>query len=489
MDAKELLAELRSEHREQGQINTAERALEQGEQAPSAQYLGANGEGEAVVQFPTGELVSGEPIFNTMAQPGDLVALHGGDGVPFVDQVSAWEEELEPETVEDFGKIKILYRMPDGGLFIGGDRRVGRRIGSWISGASYQLANTGDGDKSWVASYTYNQTRDAGGVTVTDIVVGWVGGRTVTIRDNAPTNYPRSSSVDGGVVTMPFVFQVGGGWVLVQPVSHFGGLNAAINTGVESRPLFNVSSDLEVVQTGTQSGSDTRTEEGENDRRVLTGSATDAFSSFLLNKGSTQSNAGSYSYDSTENVLDYPSASEDENLLTVIQVTENRDSPRWTQPTAKKSTTKTDSVNTTQRFNTDEPSENSFTGTESSSELTVGTILLGARSGGYWSEVLYSEDVVKAGPFGNQGSTTITDTSKLFFNGVQVDGTLPTGFKRTIAENKLFAFTLTGIELTTGGQAQVNFGRPSSPWRLGALKTSFFKIPADATVIDYSYHP
>ncbi len=442
-DAKALLAEIRARHRDQMTANILERA-ENSTEPPAAQYLGENGSGEAVVEFATGETVTGDPIFNTQAQPGDLVLLGGGT----VDQVSAWEPELEPEAAEEFNKIKILYRMPDGGLYIGGDRRVGRRIGTYNASASYQLANTGDGDNKWEASYTYADGSNT--------VVGWVGGRSVVLVNNVPSGVPSIQ------ISPPVVSFVGWGYVLVQPgitSGRFDGSEGGVYPS-GTRQLYGLQSDLSTSSSGALDHVFTG---AENALVSLTTETTEALSSLLLNRAHTRIESSSYTY-SFNVVYDILAQKEESYVI-----------PAWTSPNATKSTTYS-------QVASDPITIEGSPDDEVLSSLAVSTSALG-RKGGLWSETIINRVTEGGSIVSNTQSTTD------YFNGIEVGGTEPAGFKRTIADNKLFALTLTTTELTTGGTAQVNVGRPANPWRLSSVKTSFFKIPANATVIDYSYHP
>ena len=147
---------LREQIRQAGAYGAAERAREASLNPPAAEYAGFDARsGEAILKLPNGELVRGQPIFNSLIQPGDRVILDPATGRPFADQVSVSPqppEIVEPEPAEVFGKLKILYYTPDGGLWIGGDRAVPKRIGQWDGSRQWSISNLGSGANRFVVS-------------------------------------------------------------------------------------------------------------------------------------------------------------------------------------------------------------------------------------------------------------------------------------------------------------------------------------------------
>lgn len=439
MEPEQLLEELRATHREQMEVSTAERALEQAEQPPTAQFLGFDNQGEAVFQFATGQTASGDPIFNTLPQPGDVVDVHGGSGVPSVDQASAWQEEAEPEVVEMFSKIKILYRMPDGSLWIGGDRRTGRRIGTWNSAAEYYLANTGDGDREWaVTKITRLQKQLPNGQELPEWEIGWVGGRTLRITNSMPAP-SRYVSVT--------VEHIGGGYVAVLPSLgvkrfHFEQSDGYFGVG---ETMYHLQPSLAIAPSGTF----------EDNRSLTSGSfqTQESFSSFLLSNSQSLVQSGFFTDEFEFSISDSGASSESRKEAHRI--------PVWISPKQAKSTTYS------YAYSSVRSEENS-----DYTSISVGGV-------GYWFERRVKQSF----------TTNEIEIESAYLNGIPVSGTAPRGAKRTIAQNKLFALTLTNTELTTGGQATVNVGRPGTPWGLSAIRVPFYRVPTDATVLDYSYHP
>lgn len=184
-EAIENIKRLREEHRQAAQLATAERAIEAAENPPAAQYAGFDAKtGQAIARLPNGELVSGSQIFNSMPSAGDRVILDPATGRPFIDQVSAWQKpEPEPEPVAVAGKVKILYYTPDNKLWIGGDRAKPKAVGTRQADTFYSLTNLGDGDRwniAWIR-----------GDAINGYTIGWIGGRTIEIVNNAPAELRR----------------------------------------------------------------------------------------------------------------------------------------------------------------------------------------------------------------------------------------------------------------------------------------------------------
>lgn len=190
-DARRLALEALARERDRRLMETAARM----ENAPptKAIFVGYDCKtGEALVRPLGGGIVRCQPIYNTAVRPGDIIDLHVSQGIPKGDNLSAFEPEtpevLEPEP-EIFGKLKILFYTPDGGLWIGGDRRVPRRVGQWEASRSWKLTNLGTGENNFVVAGV-NQSAS------TQIVRYGQGGSVAIVNESPGT--PEINNLLGG---------------------------------------------------------------------------------------------------------------------------------------------------------------------------------------------------------------------------------------------------------------------------------------------------
>jgi len=201
VDAGDLARDAVARAREQRLIETAER--NDNPPPPISIYAGFDCKtGEALLRPAGGGILRGQPLYNTAVRPGDIMDLHVSQGLPKADSLSAWEPEPEPVVETEkvtFGKLIILFRTPDGGLWIGGDRSKPKRIGVWDAAREWSISKNGAKENGYVVTGLSRGTPQ-----LTPQILRYGGGRSFTITNDTSENVPIYKVLGGAGVISPY---------------------------------------------------------------------------------------------------------------------------------------------------------------------------------------------------------------------------------------------------------------------------------------------
>ena len=364
----------------------------------------------------------------------------------------------------------ILFSTPDGGLWIGGDRKIPKRIGSWSDdeNSSYTIAKTGDRENNWVVI----KTEYLGGQNVR---FTWIpSGRQVTITDNSqPTDqYFEEGRIDGFTPSITFHNNLGGGLIYVEANIHHFGTNIARPVD-GTLPLYNLV-DLEITESGS------RTMQRQFDP-AQQGTSSDSytgsqeFNSLLLGPALTRKNEGQGNHElssaTTAITPDITSTSETDLIdyqqpfnvaINITRTAQNR------------------YHNTTSyQFEFGEiniPVPGTYQNTTDTNFVRITPLSMGHKGGGYWrEEINYLEPTVTtSGPIPSPEHSTTH-----YLNGQEVDhAKAPAGIWT------LFNGQLYGAQITSPTTATINIGFSGQ-----SKEISYFPIPEGGTRLSHSYHP
>jgi len=340
---------------------------------------------------------------------------------------------------------------------------------------SYYLANTGTGANKWIVTRIVDEGKSRKELNQ------WNGrSSSSTFLLPFPTDPPPDDSFYPAI---GFSYR-GGGWVEAAPYWHtvgsFGSSRFSSRFLYGAYQLFNLV-DLEVQSSGMISGSSSPPGNTLPSTSTSTTSGGESFTYHLISPRGTISENGNWSYAANEEkYVIVPGVFEPDTGTTSGSLSETNTIPRRVRPDRSD----VDSYSRSDSFDGYYYSVNdkAYQRTDITEHTRRTPLCMGIASGGYWQEsILYRRSIT----VNSDLSQEYSDPTVYYLNDATVSGTAPKG-QLTVANNKLYGVTQILQDIN---KAKLETGTPGDPWDIKKEEISYFPIPQDAIILDYSYHP